>query len=340
MIRKLSDDGFYPRLGGLNAGSGLAGGGGYRRHFTQIFTDVSGAISTKVYLGVDAKVRWLQTAGKTFEVWTDYQFRDDTKDPFYGIGLQSPPAASTDYAIRTNDAVARAVVHVRSWLSAGAGIGYFAPAVRRGRDSRIRSIEQVFTDTNAPGLAQQPKYIHDNVFAEIDLRDTTGSPRRGGLYRTTYELWNDGTFDQYDFRRLEVDASHFFAVTESDVVALHLGLAYTNNAPGSRVPFYLLPFLGGGDTLRAYREFRFRDENAGVFNAEVRHHLNTLVHIAGFVDAGKVAHDWQDINPTDLKMSYGFGVRAATASRMFLRCDTAFGGHEGPRVFVKFTPAF
>src|SRR5882672_10451923 len=56
VLKKFSDDGFYPRLGGLNAGSGLAGGGGYRRHLSSIFTDVSGAISTKVYLGVDAKV--------------------------------------------------------------------------------------------------------------------------------------------------------------------------------------------------------------------------------------------------------------------------------------------
>src|SRR3989442_1484693 len=68
IVQKLSGDGFYPRIGGLNAGSGLAGGAGSRRHFTQIFTDVSGAISTKVYLGVDAKVRWLETAGKTFEL--------------------------------------------------------------------------------------------------------------------------------------------------------------------------------------------------------------------------------------------------------------------------------
>src|SRR5439155_7386721 len=142
-----------------------------------------------------------------------YQYRDDTKDPFYGLGLQSPPAASTDYAVQTNDAVVRAVAHPRPWLRAGVGIGYFVPEIRRGRDSRIRSIEQVFTDTGAPGLERQPKFAHENIFAEIDVRDAAGFPRRGGVYRTAYELWNDRTFNQYDFRRFAVEASHFFAAT-------------------------------------------------------------------------------------------------------------------------------
>ena len=341
IVQKLAaGDGFYPRLGGLNAGSGLAGGGGYRRHMAGILTDVSGAISTKVYLGVDAKVRWLETPGKTFELWTDYRYRDDTKDPFYGLGLQSPPAASTDYAIQSHDVGAQAVAHLRPWLHAGFDIGYFVPELRRGRDSRIRSIEQVFTDDTAPGLARQPKFVHQRIFVAVDTRDANGFPRRGGTYRTAYELWNDRTFNQYDFRWFEIDTSQFFAVTGTDVVALHLDLSYTNNAPGSRVPFYLLPFAGGGDTLRSFREFRFRDENAGIFNAELRHQVHALVHVAGFVDAGKVAHDWQDINPIDMKTSFGFGVRAGTAARLFLRSDVAFGGNEGPRVFVKFTPAF
>ena len=89
---------------------------------------------------------------------------------------------------------------------------------------------------------------------------------------------------------------------------------------GGRVFFILIEIVRGGKRVPPEKE--------------------ALVHIAGFVDTGKVAHDWQDINPIDVKTSYGFGVRAATAQRLFLRCDVAFGGHEGPRVFLKFTPAF
>ena len=93
-------------------------------------------------------------------------------------------------------------------------------------------------------------------------------------------------------------------------------------------------------TLRAFREYRFRDENAGVFNVEARHRVHPLVHLAAFVDAGKVGHDWQDINPLKPKMSYGLGIRAGTDDRLFLRLDAASGGDEGARVFLKLTPAF
>ena len=65
-----------------------------------------------------------------------------------------------------------------------------------------------------------------------------------------------------------------------------------------------------------------------------------MVHLAGFVDWGKVAHDWQDINLRDLKRAYGFGVRAGNDNRVFARLDVAFGGGEGTRLFLKFSPSF
>src|SRR5919205_162760 len=54
IVQRLQGDGFYPRIGGLSQGSGLAGGGGYRRHLGWVFVDVSAAASTKAYRGVDA----------------------------------------------------------------------------------------------------------------------------------------------------------------------------------------------------------------------------------------------------------------------------------------------
>ncbi len=65
-----------------------------------------------------------------------------------------------------------------------------------------------------------------------------------------------------------------------------------------------------------------------------------MVHVAGFVDWGKVAHDWQDINLQDLKRAYGFGVRAGNDKRVFARLDVGFGGGEGTRLFLKFSPSF
>ena len=225
------------------------------------------------------------------------------------------------------------------WLRLGADVGYYVPAVRHGRDDHLRTIEAVFTDATAPGLARQPHFVHDSVFAEVDSRDAHGFPRRGGFYRAAYALWNDRTLEEYNFRRFDIVGSQFLSVSRSDVIALRLALTYANNAPGDRVPFYLLPYVGGGDTVRSFREFRFRDENAGTFNVELRHKIQSMVYVAGFVDVGKVAADWQDINPTDVKHAYGFGIRGGSDDKTYVRLDIARGGH-GTRVFLKLAPAF
>ena len=61
IVQRLKGDGFYPRIGGLSPGSGIAGGVGYRRHLDWVYVDVSGALSTKAYRGIDVKARWIDT---------------------------------------------------------------------------------------------------------------------------------------------------------------------------------------------------------------------------------------------------------------------------------------
>ena len=337
IVQKLKGDGFYPRIGGLSQGSGLAGGGGYRRHLDWVFVDVSAAMSTKAYRGVDATLGWINTTH--LDVSSKLTFRNNTQDDFYGLGIDTTDATRVDYGIRSTDLSTRAAMKITPQLLVGADVGYYIPSVRHGRDDNLRTIETIFTDATAPGLAAQPDFVHDSVFAEVDSRDARGFTRRGGFYRAAYALWNDRTLEQYNFRRFDVVGSHFVAVAPNDVVALRLALSYANNALGDRVPFYLLPYVGGGDTIRSFREFRFRDENAGVFNAEFRHKIHAMAHVAGFVDVGKVAHDWQDIKPSHVKHAYGVGIRGGTDDKTYVRMDFAWGD-DGTRVFLKFTPAF
>ena len=337
IVQRLKGDGFYPRIGGLSPGSGIAGGVGYRRHLNWAYVDVSGALSTKAYRGIDVQARWIDTP--RFQFASLLTFRNNTQDDFYGLGNDTTDATRVDYGIRSTDFGARGSVRVIRSLRLGADVGYFMPDVRHGRDQNLRSIAQVFTDVTAPGLSRPPNFEHHSVFAVVDSRDAEGFPRRGGLYRATYAIWNDRTFDEYDFRRFDITGSQFVSLPTGSVLALRLGLSYANNADGDRVPFYLLPYVGGGDTVRSFREFRFRDENAGVFNVELRHKVHSMAHIAGFVDFGKVAHNWQDINPTHVQKAYGVGLRGGTDEKTFVRIDVAYGDG-GPRVFLKFTPSF
>jgi len=128
--------------------------------------------------------------------------------------------------------------------------------------------------------------------------------------------------------------------TKKHVLLGRFGLSYVNNETGSRVPFYFLPYVGGVDTIRAFHEFRFRDENALWMTAEYDLTLIKWVSVATFVDAGKAAADWQDINLTGLKHGYGFGVRVHSNRQTFARIDVGAGGGEGTRLFLKLGAAF
>ena len=155
-------------------------------------------------------------------------------------------------------------------------------------------------------------------------------------------LWNDRTLEQYDFKRFDANFSQWvpFDVDKKHVVLGRIGLSYVNNETGSRVPFYFLPYVGGVDTIRSFHEFRFRDENALWMTAEYAYTPMKWFSVATFIDAGKVASDWQDVRPTGLERGYGFGVRVHSNKQTFARIDLATGGGEGWKLFLKLGPSF
>jgi outer membrane protein insertion porin family len=97
--------------------------------------------------------------------------------------------------------------------------------------------------------------------------------------------------------------------------------------------------VGGADSLRGYREFRFRDRNFLLMNLEYRWEAFSGMDIAIFGDAGKVASRRRDVNFDDLESDVGFGFRFNTIRSVFFRIDVGFS-HEGTRVFFKFAPIF
>jgi outer membrane protein assembly factor BamA len=202
-------------------------------------------------------------------------------------------------------------------------------------------VERVFSPAEAPGLLLQPAFYHYTPFIEVDYRDYPGNARSGGFWRAGFGTWKDRDLNLFDFHRFDGETAHYFPIFDKKrVIAVHVGLSYVNNETGNFVPFYFLPYIGGSDTVRGFREFRFRDENILYMNAEYRWEAFSGLDMALFFDAGEVREDWQDIDLQDLKTSYGVGFRFNTYQNVFLRFDVAAGGREGTRMFLKFGPAF
>jgi hypothetical protein len=337
-------DGWYPRLGGMTRGAGIAAGPGYRLHVLDdaVLLDLSGVISIRNYKAVDARARWLQAWHERLELWTDYRFEDYPEEDFYGIGPDTELRTRTSYQYRGSDLTLRAQFKPVSWVRTGMSVGYLHPAIDTGHDRDFPSIEQLFTAATVPGLAAQPDFAHALWFVDVDYRDAPANPKQGGFYHAALSAWDDRTLDAYDFRRFDANLSQFVPVTadRKHIVSGRLGISLTNNAPGDSVPFYFLPYVGGQDTVRSFREFRFKDENALWLGAEYRWIPIPWVSATLFADFAKVARDWQDLDLRDLKQGYGFGFRVHSQKQTFFRIDFGFGGGEGRRIFLKVGPSF
>ena len=75
------------------------------------------------------------------------------------------------------------------------------------------------------------------------------------------------------------------------------------------MPFFMMPALGGGSTLRGYRSWRFRDLSSLLLQAEWRIMVSRYLDLAFFYDAGKVASRAADLDFDGLKDDYGIGLR-------------------------------
>lgn len=336
-------EGFYPRIGGLTTGSGIALGSGYRAHFVDraFYADLSAIVSTKRYLGVDARLRVPSPAPERLELWTSVAFRRFPQEDYFGLGDAALLTNRSNYGIQSVDYGGQAIVHVTPIWNVGTDVGYFTPSIRAGNDTNFPSIELLFTDVTAPGLAEQPDFLHYGLFTALDYRDQRGNPRNGGYYRATVAQWNDQSMNAYDFRRFDAEVNQYVSLgSPRHVLVGRAGVSYVNNDAGERVPFYVFPYVGGANTVRSFREFRFRDENTMFLSGEYRLGVHKYVQLVGFLDGGKVAGNREDLTAGALRKGYGGGVRAGTGNRTFVRFDIGTGGGEGTRYFLKFFPSF
>lgn len=336
-------DGWYPRIGGLGTGGGFAGGAGYRKHFLddQLFLNASAAISTKGYKELLARASYQNLWRGRLEVGGAFLWRDSTQEDFFGIGPGSLTTERTNFALKSTDVSGFVALTVLPRTRFGVELGFNTPEVGPGTDSRFPTTQEIFNNLTAPGLTVQPDFLYQSLFVLVDRRDQPGNPRSGGLVRASVGLWNDVDFNLYDFRRFDAEVAHFFPIFDKKrVFAVRLGASYTNNAPGNQVPFYFLPYVGGSNTVRGFKEYRFQDENAIFLNAEYRWEAFAGLDMALFYDIGEVSHDWQDADFSHAKNAYGIGFRFNTYRAVFMRLDIATGGGEGTQVFFKFSRAF
>lgn len=233
------------------------------------------------------------------------------------------------------------------------------PDIGTGKNPDVPSIEQAFTDADAPGLSEQPTFVAYTGFAILQFPDDLNQLARFGAdVRASYTMFREQSGDAFGFGRATFEAQQRLSgLRESDKLTLHQLYSSAEAASGSQVPFYLQQTLGGaGDvrsfndqilgsdatkaTLRGFRDLRFRGTHLLLLQAEYRLKIRGPVDATVFVDAGTVSARRADLGLSRLRHNYGVSVSVMTIDATAVRVDVGFDGKEGTHVFFSIGPIF
>jgi hypothetical protein len=330
-------DHFAVALGGIKQGSGIALGPAFSTTFPN-----GGFVQLKAVYSI--KRFWvLQARYDTPRFWSDrailisrLRWYDAPELSLYRLGADSPNARS-EYSERRTDGTTllmfKPVPKIR--LNAGFGVERYATGAE---PLPVEEGAQALRETPAlPGLGTHPWFAHSYASIAHDTRLSLDYSRRGhnaeiGLH--DYHDWKSG---QDSFRRLETSLQQLIPThDERGVIDVGLRTWFTDGKDQGSVPFFLMPTLGGGDLLRAFPSYRFRDRNAMLFKAEYRWAVHKMLDVAGLYEAGEVAPRVKDLDFEDMAHSYGIGIRAHSDKASLFRADLAHG-REGWGFRVGFT---
>ena len=190
-----------------------------------------------------------------------------------------------------------------------------------------------------PGLGTSPIYLHVSARAGFDSRTSPGYTRTGGYYGVEgHEYFDpDGRqgFKQANYTAIQ----HIPILRNTWVLSLRGEVETTVLAGDQTIPFFMLPALGGGSSLRGFSSWRFRDRNSLLLSGDFRDLANNFLDMALFYDAGKVASDTGDLNLDHLKSDYGIGFRIHGPAADPLRIEFA-RSNEGLAVVFSAKAAF
>jgi hypothetical protein len=326
---------WHPFFNSAYSGGGFPFGVGYAHAVSPYNTfDVRGSYTISGYKRVEAEFLAPRLLHRRATLSLLGGWREATQASFYGLGGDTSRTNHTNYDFQQPYGSATFTFWPtrRLWMMSG-GVELTRWEQRPGHDN-YPSVEAVYTPETLPGLGARVTYLHSRGTIGFDWRTSPGYARRGGFYGITFHDYTDRD-QQFGFEQVDYEAvQHFPILREAWVISLHGLVQNTFEKQDQQVPFFMLPSLGSGSTLRGFDTHRFRDQNSLLLQAEWRIMVNRFIDTAVFYDAGKVAATRSDLDFNRLKTNYGIGVRFHGPLATFLRVDLARSREELQVVFA------
>ena len=337
-----ADQGLGVGFGQLIPGAGFSVGPRYQRTLwdgrLHLGASVYGSTKRFYTARFDASVTDLWNGRALLDFSASHS--DFPQMPYYGPGPRSRKTGRSDYRLEKTTVGVRPTFRLVRGLTAGAVGEFMAINVGPGTSSLYIPTQDQYGPQNTPGIQQQTNYLKGGGFLQYDWRDKPGDPTRGGRYRAEYDKLSDRDVGAYSFYQLNLDAQQYIPLFGGKrVIALHGETWPTDTNATQTVPFYMQPTLGGPDTMRGFRPFRFYGNNAVLVQGEYRWEASSTLDLAIFADGGKVFQNWDQLNLHDIESSFGFGLRIKSLSAVVLRIDTGFS-HEGFQVWFRVSNPF
>ena len=316
--------GFHPLIGGMTTGSGFALGSTFSRNGFQ----ATAQASLLGYQRYDARFSPARFLGSRGFADVHATYRNYPQEDYFGAGMNSRKDDRTNYRLEDLRTGGKVGVRLDDHVKAGVHVDWIETNVGPGTDLRSPSIERVFGSRNLAALDQQPRYLETGAFLESDSRDEVANPRSGARYSAKWSTFMGQDEKLYGFEQFDIEAQQYVPFfNKRRVIALRAKTTLTRTSDGQEVPFFMQPALGGSEDLRGFTEYRFRDRNMVVMNAEYRWEAFSGLDLALFADAGEVAARARSLNLGDLKTAAGFGFRFNSAKSVFLRVDVGFSSN-------------
>jgi hypothetical protein len=343
-------DSFRLVIGSVAPGGGLAGGIGYGWRQPnpnwQLQLDTSARVSVKKYWEVDGNLRLTRTSSSTTAPvdisnlkMNVYGFvKDMQRLDFFGLGPESREQDRAVFHYREAVIGTDISTPVNRVLDIGGAVEGIWPDLITISNPTVTSVERKYTEATAPGLTSQPPYLHLAVMARLHSRGQEEARRLDYLF--AYHAYQEFTDHLYSFRRFNADLRNKFSFADKNEVRIRGRLSLAETSEGQRVPFYLMETLGGSniqgeDTLRGFRDYRFRDRDYALLQVEYLRALWGPIDFIAFYDTGKVAPSISRFDEGRLRHSYGVGVVVVPRrlDNILFRFYVALGSGEGSHTY-------
>lgn len=340
--QRLLAKGYQPLVGGLGPGAGFAFGVNvFRENFreTGARLDLPLQYSLNGYVSVGAGLTIPLTHDDGLYVKPEFEFQRRPQEDFFGLGPRSSQDDRSNFSLRQTKAGVTLGARLGKRVRIGLPVGFSTSHVSRGTDNRFPDLQARFANSIIPGAQTGADLVSVGTFLEWDFRNNPGNPTAGGHWRLDAAHYRPSGVEDFRFMRYALDAVHYVPLDDEHVVAVRVLGSFNDEAGGADVPFFLKATLGGKETMRGFREFRFYDDNALLVSLEYRWRIWAFADAVLFIDEGQVAPEPRDFSLRGFKSSQGVGLRFKSDQAQILRMDIG-RSREGRRLYLSFASRF